>query len=161
MELCFDLFYVADSSLPETITRLKSIKHSTIAQFGPVVSLPKRRYIVVAESYADTVETELQRRMSLGTTIAHDDLIKLAFGLTTAISVLHRQGITGINVQPSSILWPGKLSRFASFGAEWKLRYMPPERSNPEFQPSAQSDVWGIGALLCECLSVGTAEVAK
>mmetsp|Transcript_6489 Transcript_6489/g.11349 ORF Transcript_6489/g.11349 Transcript_6489/m.11349 type:complete len:761 (-) Transcript_6489:2527-4809(-) len=161
MELCFDLFYVADSSLPETITRLKSFKHATLAQFGPVVSLPKKRYIVVAESAESTLETEMQRRLAFGTAITQDELIKVAYALVTAVSVLHRRGISGISIDPSSVLWPCKLSRFFSFSSEWGLKYSPPESRDPDFQPSAQSDVWGVGALLCECLQVETTDAPK
>lgn len=161
MELCFDLFYVTHSSLPETITRLKSVTSSALAQFGPVVSLPRRRYIVVAESAPATLETEVQKRLLLGALLTQEELTKVAFGLVTALSVLHRHGVYGVNLKPSSILWPGKLSRFVNFTGEWELKYLPPEGQDPDFQPSMVSDVWGVGAVLCECLQVGTAEVAK
>ncbi|MDP6935647.1 MAG: protein kinase, partial [Myxococcota bacterium] len=167
------------ASIEARVRDLIGIEHSGLLPVLDWVHHEDERLIVTGDTHWVTVERILSRCRSQGTLMPHNVFLHLATQICTCLEVLHSRPGRGtgaehvlhMRVQPNHLLvGPGGKVMLHGYGLHrsptslphglatsasgTRMDYLSPEQTHPDQKLSPSSDIFSLGAVLYEMLSL-------
>ncbi len=144
------------------IARLRHPHIVGVYQFGHLETL---YYMAMIFLDGDDLRVKLKKYADNKQTMAHDEILKLARDVASALDYAHSQGVIHRDIKPSNIMMTSTGATLTDFGLALNMlegtagdtfgsaHYIAPEQAISSARAVAQSDLYSLGVVLYEAFT--------